>query len=394
MSSGSMPLSVSIFQEGIIIPPLKLVQNGRMDRQMMDFILNNVRTPVEREGDFAAQMMANITGIRRIKELVSKYDLETVAEYALYLMDYSEKITRASIQNIPDGSYAFEDVLDDDGHGCENIRIHVCITVEGDEAMVDFTQSDPQVEGSVNAVYAITLSAVLYVFRSLIHEDIPTNAGIIRPIKIKTLKGSVVDAVFPSAVAGGNVETSQRIVDVLFGALALAVPDQIAAAGQGTMNNITIGGVDNRSGQPFAYYETIAGGMGAAVRNPGESAVHSHMTNTLNTPVEALEYSYPFLVTQYAVRRGSGGKGRWNGGDGIIREIQLLSDAEITVLSERRRHSPYGLFGGRPGKPGENSMIRKGHPYPKPGKFNDRLKKNDIIRIETPGGGGYGRDQN
>ncbi len=391
MSPGSMPLSLSIFQEGIIIPPLKLVKEDRMDETIMAFILNNVRTPIEREGDFAAQMMANITGIRRIRELTLKYDLQTVRDYSRHLMDYSEKITREAIRRIPDGVYRFKDVMDDDGHGHEDIAIHVEITIAEDTAMVDFSQSAAQVDGSVNAVQAITLSAVLYVLRSLITEDIPANAGVGRPLTVKTVKGSIVDAVFPAAVAGGNVETSQRIVDVLFGALAQALPERVPAAAQGSMNNMAIGGVDIRSGQPFAYYETIAGGMGATADHHGASAMHSHMTNTLNTPIEALEYSYPFLVTEYAVRKGSGGKGRHNGGDGIVREIKLLCDAEITVLSERRRHAPYGLQGGEAGHVGENGIIRNGWYSARPGKFYERLRQNDVVRIETPGGGGYGR---
>ncbi len=390
MSSGSMPLSSSIFQEGIIIPPLKIVKKNAIDDQIMSFVLNNVRTPLEREGDFAAQIMANMTGIRRIKEMAGKYDFATVDFYANALINYSEKITRKTIQEIPDGTYTFEDVLDDDGHGDENINIRVKIVINGDDAIIDFTETDPQVQGSVNAVYAITLSSVLYVFRSLMDEDVPTNAGCFRPIKVKTRKGTIVDAEFPAAVAGGNVETSQRIVDAVLGALSKAIPQRIPAASQGTMNNITIGGTDKRNGKPFAYYETIGGGMGASHENNGASAIHSHMTNTLNTPVEALEYSYPLIVTEYAVRKGSGGKGLFHGGDGIIREIKLMSDAEVTVLSERRKKPPYGLLGGKPGKTGRNILIRKGIPEEKPGKFYARLKENDILRIETPGGGGYG----
>jgi N-methylhydantoinase B len=390
MSPGSMPLSLSIFQEGIMIPPLKLVKAGRMDEAIMAFILNNVRTPVEREGDFAAQMMANLTGIRRMQELIGTYDLQTVQAYARHLMDYSERITRQAIGAIPDGVYEYRDVMDDDGLGTEDIMLHVEITVEGEAVTIDFSQSAAQVAGSINAVQAITLSAVLYVFRSLITEDIPANAGIGRLLTVKTVKGSIVDAAFPAAVAGGNVETSQRIVDVLFGALAKALPERVPAASQGSMNNMAIGGVDTRSGQPFAYYETIAGGMGAAAGHHGASAMHSHMTNTLNTPVEALEYSYPFQVTEYAVRRGSGGKGQYHGGDGIIREIKLLCEAEITVLSERRRHSPYGLCGGAPGARGENGIWRNGRYAARPGKFYERLRPHDIIRIATPGGGGYG----
>jgi N-methylhydantoinase B len=365
MSSGSMPLSRSIFQEGIIIPPLKIVEKGDIDRKIMGFFLNNVRTPVEREGDFAAQIMANITGVRRTQELIGKYTLDRVHFYASGLMDYAEKITRKTIQNIPDGVYLFEDFLDDDGLDHEKIKIHVSITIQGDEALLDFERSDPQAQGSVNAVYAITLSAVLYVFRSLVDTDIPTNAGCLRPIKVLTREGTIVDARFPAATAGGNVETSQRIVDVILGALSNALPQ-------------------------LAYYETIGGGMGAGTTFDGEGAVHSHMTNTLNTPIEALEYSYPFLVTEYSIRRDTGGKGQHRGGDGIVREVQLLSDADVTVLSERRIIPPYGLFGGQPGAIGKNIIIREGKGEKKPGKFAVSLKKGDILRIETPGGGGFG----
>jgi len=391
MSFGSMPLSSSIFQEGVIIPPTRIVKKGKIDDNVMRFILNNVRTPIEREGDFAAQIMANITGSRRVVEMVDKYGLEAVDFYAKSLIAYSERVMRSTIAEIPDGDYSFEDVMDDDGMGTENIRIRTAIHIHGDEALIDFTASDSQVQGSINAVYAITLSAVLYVFRSLIKEDIPTNAGCIKPIVVRTRKGTITDSVFPAAVAGGNVETSQRIVDTVLGALSQALPQMIPAASQGTMNNITIGGTDKRTGSPFTYYETIGGGMGATAGNHGASAIHSHMTNTLNTPVEALEYSYPFLVTEYSIRRNSGGKGLFGGGDGINREIRLLSDAEVTVLSERRHNPPYGLFGGTPGKTGRNRLIKSGKLEEKPGKFHDHLREKDEVRIETPGGGGYGK---
>ncbi|MBW1980617.1 MAG: hydantoinase B/oxoprolinase family protein [Deltaproteobacteria bacterium] len=390
MSSGSMPLSTSLFQEGIIIPPLKLVEGGAIDEKIMDFFLNNVRTPKERQGDFAAQVMGNVTGIRRMQELIAKYSLNVVDFYAKKLLDYAERLTRHTISLIPDGTYIFEDFMDDDGFSSDNIRIHVSLTIQGDRAVVDFRKSSPQVGGSINAVYAITLSAVLYVFRALVERDIPTNDGVLRPIAVQTRKGSVVDALFPAAVAGGNVETSQRIVDVILGALAQALPEKIPAASQGTMNNVTIGGIDPRSGSPFAYYETIGGGMGATAAGDGESAVHSHMTNTLNTPIEALEYSYPFMVTEYSIRRGTGGRGRHRGGDGIVREIRLQAEADITVLSERRKLPPYGLFGGEPGAVGKNIIVLGGRHQEKPGKFSASLQQGDIVRIETPGGGGYG----
>ena len=356
----------------------------------MQFFLNNVRTPIEREGDFAAQIMANITGVRRIKELSEKYGLDMVNFYARSLLDYAERITRKTIERIPAGTYTFEDFMDDDGLSDDPVKIKVFIQVRGDEVTLDFSESHAQVKGSINAVYAITLSCILFVIRSLVEEEIPTNAGCLRPITVITKRGTVVDAHFPAAVAGGNVETSQRIVDVVLGALSQALPDKIPAASQGTMNNITIGGIDERNGQSFAYYETVGGGMGASTHGPGESAVHSHMTNTLNTPIEALEYSYPFLVTEYSVRRGSGGDGRFQGGDGIIREIKLLSDAEVTVLSERRKIPPYGQAGGKPGKAGRNIVIKGSVRSERPSKFNEQLRKGDTLRIETPGGGGYG----
>ncbi len=390
ISSGSMPLSTSIFQEGIIIPPIKLVRNGKLDKQILSFFLNNVRTPYEREGDFLAQIMANITGVKRMEELIDKYGLDKVEFYAKSLIDYAEKIMRNRILSIPDGEYEFEDFMDDDGVEEANIKIAVNIKIKDDTAILDFSKTANQVTGSINAVYAITLSAVLYVFRALIKEDIPTNAGCLRPIQLITRKGSLVDAAFPSAVVGGNVETSQRIVDVILGALSLALKSEIPAASQGTMNNVAIGGIDDRSNEPFTYYETLAGGMGASCSSHGESAVHSHMTNTLNTPIEALEYSYPFMVQEYSIRKNSGGIGKFCGGNGLIRQIKLLSDAEITVLSERRKRKPYGLYKAQDGHLGKNIIIQNNKHTDMPPKFNIKVKKGDILRIETPGGGGYG----
>jgi N-methylhydantoinase B len=390
MSSGSMPLSTTLYQEGVIIPPLKIMRAGEVDGSLMALILNNVRTPVEREGDFAAQIMANTTGVRRIRELIDKYDLDTVRRYARGLTDYSETVTRKSIAALPDGDYEFTDYMDDDGLGSQDIPISLTLTVQGDSARLDFSRTADQVAGSINAVRSITLSAVLYVFRSLVLQDIPTNGGCIRPIEVITRKGSLVDARFPAPVAGGNVETSQRIVDVILGALSRALPERIPAASQGTMNNIAMGGVDERSDAPFSYYETLAGGMGASPSSRGESAVHSHMTNTLNTPIEALEHSYPLRVIRYGVRKESGGRGAFAGGDGMVREIEARSASEITVLSERRRRGPYGLHGGGSGEPGRNSILRDGRIEEMPGKFRANLDQGDRVRIETPGGGGCG----
>ena len=392
MTSGSMPLSTSIYQEGVIISPLKIVERGEIDQKVMDFLLTNVRTPIEREGDFSAQIMANRIGIRRTCELIEKYSRETVNLYADNLNDHSEAILRKAIAAIPDGTYHFEDDMDGDGIDRHNIKIALQLEIRGDEAILDFSDSAPQVSGSINAVYAITLSATLYVFRSLVADDITTNVGCLRPLQVITKAGTIVDANFPAAVAGGNVETSQRIVDVILGALAKAAPELVPAAGQGTMNNTTIGGIDNRSGLPFAYYETLAGGAGGNNKNPGEAAIHTHMTNTLNTPIEALEYSYPLQVTEYSIRKNSGGHGQHKGGDGLVREIKLLADAEVTVLSERREKRPYGLAGGCPAEPGINQIITAGKYQQMPGKFSRKLKQGDILRIETPGGGGYGKE--
>ncbi|TVM19669.1 hydantoinase B/oxoprolinase family protein [Oceanidesulfovibrio indonesiensis] len=394
ISAGSMPLSTSIFQEGIIIPPLTFVKGGEIVEPLLTFFLNNLRTPQEREGDFAAQVMANVTGVKRAQELIAKYGLDVVQQYSDVLMDYAETVTRAAIARIPDGEYEFEDFLDNDGITDELVPIRCVLTVDGETAELDFSASGEQVQGSVNAVRAITLSAVLYVFRALITENISTNAGCLRPLTVVTRPGTIVDAQFPAAVAGGNVETSQRIVDVILGALAQAMPEAVPAASQGTMNNITIGGFDPHKNRPFAYYETLGGGMGASVHAHGESAVHSHMTNTLNTPVEAMEYAYPFLVREYSVRRGSGGSGTHAGGCGMVREIELTANAEVTVLSERRRIGPYGLQGGEAGIKGANIIVRtcggKEEREEKPGKFNARLNAGDRIRMETPGGGGWG----
>jgi N-methylhydantoinase B len=295
------------------------------------------------------------------------------------------------LKHLPDGVYRFTDCLDDDGITSQPVPITVTITIDGDEASVDFSGSAQQQKGSINAVYAITLSAVYYVFRSLIGLDVPNNSGCLAPIQVLAPPGSVVNAQHPAAVAGGNVETSQRIVDVLLGALAQACPERIPAASQGTMNNLSIGGWDTRYGMPFTYYETIGGGMGARPNADGPSAIHSHMTNTLNTPIEALEYAYPLRVLRYEIRDGSGGEGKHCGGDGIRRDVQVLTDCQVTLLSERRRYPPYGLAGGSPGKTGENILIRGGQEQPLPGKGTLQLQPGDILSIRTPGGGGWGR---
>jgi N-methylhydantoinase B len=395
---GSMGLCREIYQEGLRVPPIKVMCGGRMRKDVLALLLSNVRTPEEREGDLGAQMAACHTGAERLREICRRYGLERATRAADDLLDYSEEMMRVFLERVPAGTYAAEDFLDNDGIRESPVRIAVTIEfVRGrgrphHVVQVDFTGSDPQVQGSINAVEAITYSACFYVFRCLLAEDVPATAGLMRPIKIMVPERTVVNARPPAAVAGGNVETSQRVVDVLLRALSQAIPDHIPAAASGTMNNLTVGGIDPRTSEPFAYYETIAGGMGARPTKPGVSGVHTHMTNSLNTPVEALEHAYPLRVRRYSLRPGSGGEGRHSGGDGIVREIEVLSDAEATLLSDRREHGPYGLNGGADGASGKTAAIlADGSLQELPGKFNIRLRHGERIRIETPGGGGWGK---
>ena len=391
MTPGSMPLAQEIFQEGLIIPPLKLVRKGKIDDGILALILSNVRTPDERRGDILAQVAANGIGRRRILETIERYGLAKVVRYGRLVQDYTERVLRETIRSIPDGTYVFSDVLDDDGISDRPVRIGVEIEVRGDTAVVDFSSSARQVSGSVNANFAVTCSAVLYVFRSLVDEDIPFNTGLLRPLKIVAPKGLIVNAEFPAATVGGNVETSQRIVDVLLGALAKALPGKIPAASSGTMNNVAFGGRDPTRERSFAYYETIGGGMGASPARDGLSGVHTHMTNSLNTPVEALENYLPVRIRRYGLRPDSGGRGRFNGGEGIVREYEFLVASQLTIISERRKFPPYGLEGGRAGAVGKNTLIRKGRETVLGSKINLRVEPGDILRVETPGGGGYGR---
>ena len=391
MSPGSMPMAREIYQEGIRIPPILLARRGQLDRDLLRMIVANVRTPEEREGDLRAQLMANARGERRLLEITSKYGPAAVRRNMRELQDYSERMMRAAIRKLPRGVFRFTDFLDNDGVSSKPVRIEVAIGIHGNRADVDFTGSSPQAAGSVNANYAIALSATAYVFRCLLADDVPYTAGLLRPIRVTAPEGTVVNAQPPAAMAAGNVETSQRITDALLGALSLAAPNRIPAASSGTMNNLTLGGFDDTRKKSFAYYETIAGGMGASLVGPGESAVHTHMTNSWNTPVEALENQYPLRVRRYEIRRGSGGKGLHAGGDGLIREIELLTPCEVTILSDRRERGPYGLCGGEPGQPGRNSLLSGNRARIIPAKVNLRAQAGEALRIETPGGGGWGK---
>ncbi len=387
MYPGSMGLCREIYQEGIRIPPLKL------DDSVLRLILNNVRTPSEREGDLTAQIGACRIGVERMHEIVGKYGLARVEENVAALLNHSEELIRAELAGFPAGSYSAEDYLDNDGIEPAAVRIAVKVTTKPveRELEVDFTGSAAQVTGSLNAVAAITYSATFYVLRCLLPEEAAPTAGLMRPVRLILPEATIVNAKAPAAVAGGNVETSQRIVDVLLKAFAQILPNRIPAASSGTMNNLTIGGTDPRSGQPFAYYETIAGGSGGRPNGNGVSGIHTHMTNSLNTPVEALEYAYPFRVRRYSYRPSSGGDGKFRGGDGLVRELELLCPAQVTLLADRREFSPYGLSGGSDGSKGLSVWIQKDRETSLPGKCNIQAETGDIIRIETPGGGGWGK---
>jgi N-methylhydantoinase B/oxoprolinase/acetone carboxylase alpha subunit len=387
MSPGSMPLAREIYQEGLRIPPVLLMRGGKPQRDVMELILANVRTPEEREGDLLAQVMAGRRGEERLREVAKKYGAARVERSASELLDYTERVTRAMLREIPDGQYAFEDFLDSDGISDGPVRIAVTLRIHGDTADVDFTGSAPQTAGSVNANYAVALSAAMYCFRCLIDADIPYNAGLLRPIRVIAPERSIVNAGPPAAMAAGNVETSQRITDTILGALAKALPDQIPAASSGTMNNLSFGGWDTARNRAFAYYETIAGGTGASALGPGRSATHTHMTNSWNTPIEAFEHEYPVRVRAYQIRPESGGEGVHAGGDGIVRELEFLEEADVTILSDRRARGPWGLAGGGDGKPGRNTVGGA----PIPAKVRTTIARGGKLRIESPGGGGWGR---
>ena len=393
--AGSMGPANEIFQEGIRIPPIRIARGGTIDREVLDLILLNVRTPKEREGDLDSQIGACRVGEHRVLQLLEKYGEETMRALVNELLDYSERLVRAELRKMPAGDFSAEDWVDDDGvtDVPRKIAVRLRFDPETGSLLADFAGSSEQVAGSVNAVRSITLSACFYMLRCLLAGDAPATAGILRPLILETTPGSIVDALPPAPVAGGNVETSQRIVDVLLRALAKAIPARVPAASAGTMSNLTIGGVDPRSGEPFTYYETTAGGMGARLGLDGISGVQTHMTNSLNTPIEALEYAYPFRVRRYGYRDGSGGAGKFWGGDGLVREVEILTDAQVTLLAERQKFRPYGLQGGEEGAPGRAWIIRSesGERMMLPGKCSQRLSKGDVLHIETPGGGGWGK---
>jgi N-methylhydantoinase B len=389
---GSMGLATDVYGEGVRIPPICIVRGGEPCEDVMKLILTNVRSSHERRADFAAQAGSLRTGELRLLEIVERRGAKEARDYAEHLISYSSRMMRRAIAQIPDGTYEAEDALDDDGINDGLVPIRARITINDDHAIIDFTGTSPQVAGAINAVEAITVSAVSYCFRCLVAADVPASAGLVEPLKVMAPKGSVVNAAHPASVAGGNVETSQRIVDTVFRALAQAIPGRIPAASQGTMNNLTIGGIDPRTGAEFSYYETVAGGMGARPALDGMNATHTHMTNSLNTPAEALEYSYPLRVREYRIRAGSGGRGKQKGGDGAIREIETLARARMALLADRRKRAPYGLNGGGDGECGRAYIIRRGGQREElTSKGNWEMEAGDRVRIETPSGGGWGK---
>ncbi len=398
MSPGSMPMSRELYQEGVIIPPIKLAKKGVVNQEVLELFYRNVRTPWERRGDMDAQMAAARIGERRLHEIIARYGSRTVQAHAEALLAYSAQLTRVALSQLPHQEVSFTDYLDDDGWSVISLPITVRMKVENGDLEVDFTGSAPQSTGCINAVQAVTQSAVLYVVRCLVGEHVPANQGCLEPVRIHIPEGSLLnptgqrtgnEAQPSAAVAAGNVETSQRVVDVLFGALSQLAPNRIPAASQGTMNNLTFGGYDIERGKVFAYYETMGGGMGARNGLDGLSGVHVHMSNTRNTPIEALEMELPLRVRRYALRYGSGGSGHYRGGDGLCRELIFLAPARVTLLTERRERPPYGLFGGESGAVGINTLEHDGTITKLPGKVTFDVKVGDILSVNTPGGGGF-----
>ncbi len=390
---GSMSGDASeIYQEGIIIPPVRFVDQGEIVEEVTDIILSNVRTPEIRMGDLRAQIAANHLGRQRFTELVQRYDLDTFRASCTEAFNQSERMMRGEIKRIPDGIYKAEDYLENTGTSDEPVKIVVTIQVQGDTVRVDYTGTDDQVEGPVNAVWGVTLSGVYYVFRCVTDPSIPANDGCYRPIQVFAPQGTLLNPIPPAPVAGGNVETSQRNVDVLLKALSKAVPERVCAACQGTMNNISVGGINPKTGKQWSFYETIAGGMGGRLKSDGIDGIHTHMTNTMNTPIEVVEKEFPIHFLKYELRCDSGGAGKWRGGTGLERSWMLLApSATLSILAERTESQPWGLFNGLNGESGEYTLTDANGTIQKlRSKCTLRITDGDVLTVKTPGGGGYG----
>jgi N-methylhydantoinase B len=383
-SPGSMPLCMRLDQEGLVIPPTLLMVGGRVQREVLDAIVAATHNAAVTEGDFAAQISANRSGALRVAELVAATGRAAYLNGLDELNDYGERMAASALAQLPTGVYRFTDFMDDDGQGNTDIALRVAVSVEAGAVAVDFDGTAAQVPGNINCPLSVAAAAVFYVFRCLMDARTPACAGSFRRLRIVAPRGCLVNARPPAAVAAGNVETSSRIVDAVLGALAEAVPERVAAASQGTMNNLAMG--SRGPGSAWDYYETIGGGMGAGARGGGLHGVQTHMTNTRNTPIEVLESSYPLRVRRYGLRRASGGAGRRRGGDGLIREYEFLAPAQVTLLTERRVRAPWGVAGGGNGAPGENRLNGESLP----GKVALHVAAGDRLSVATPGGGGFG----
>ncbi|EEX11873.1 5-oxoprolinase [Citreicella sp. SE45] len=393
MEPGSMPgRSTEIFQEGLIIPPVRLYRAGALQEDILEMVLANVRTPEERRGDLNAQLAALRIGARRMGELAERFGAETLEQGLGAILDYTERRMRARMAELPKGVWYAEDCLDSDGSSDEPVRIKVRVELTGDRFLFDFAGTSPQVRGNVNAVAPMCWSATFYCLKLLTDASLPPNAGVLRPVTVDIPRGSFLDAQRPAAVCAGNTETTQRLADTILRAFAQIAPERIAAASNGTMNLIGIGGTDPRNGRPYTYIETSGGGQGGRPMGAGMSGVHANMSNTLNTPIEALEISYPLRCLRYELREGTGGEGRNRGGDGVVRTIQIVGhDARVSLQTDRRAFAPYGLHGGGDGAKGRNSTIaRDGAVQTQPAKGSLTLGDGEAVMLETPGGGGWG----
>ena len=397
MEPGSMPgNSHEIYQEGLVIPAVRLYRGGRVQDNVMRLILANVRTPDERRGDLNAQLAALRVGEQRLQELCARHGADLVSAGFAAILDYAERRMRRRLAELPPGTYRAEDFLDDDGTGDEPVRVNLAVTVSPERLVLDYGGSSPQTLGNINAVAPMTYSASFFAIKVLTDPEVPVNAGTFRAVELRLPEGSFLASRPPAAVCAGNTETTQRIADTVLKACAQFAPDRVPAASQGTMNTIAIGGRDPRSrelgGRPYTYIETIGGGQGGRPMGPGDDGIQCNMTNTMNTPVEALEISYPLRVERYELREGSAGAGKHRGGNGLVRAIRALDHtARVSLQCERRRFAPYGLHGGADGKPGRNAALRAdGRVEEVAGKASLSLAPDEVIVVETPGGGGWG----
>ncbi len=390
---GSMPFGVTeIFQEGLQIPPVRLFHRGEMDRDLWSLIAQNVRPQREVRGDLLAQFAANCVGARRLGELAERYGVETVERYLEAMLDYSERRMRAALRGIPKGTYSFEDVMEGDGITDTRFTIRVNLEAMGDSLRADFTASDDAAQGPLNCRWPSVAACVYYVLKAVLDPELPPNAGAYRPVEVVVREGSLLSAVYPNAVCNANIITTQRIVDVLLGALSQVLPEKVVAACSGTMNLLNIGGIDPRNGAYYNYLETYAGGQGAMHDQDGMDAVQNHMTNTRNAPVEAIELAYPLLVESYGLIPDSEGAGKYRGGMGIQRSLRVLGErVQLTLSSDRAEVRPWGLFGGQPASP-SRCVVRGpgGDERRLPSKVTTSVERDHVIVTETPGGGGWG----